>query len=234
MINICIVEDEQESALLLRDFICKYGLANHKQIGVTHLSDGLDVVEEYRGQYDIILLDIQMKHMDGMTAAQKIREVDPDVILIFITSTVQYAVQGYTVDALGYLLKPFPYPAFAQLLDKAAARVEAKQDKIYIHAAVGDKRVKVDCDTVSYIESQRNNVIIHCAEGDYTTAGPLKKFEEMLASHGFGKCHNAYLVNLSHVEAVLKEEIELSTGEHLPISRAKKKEFMAALAEGIL
>ncbi len=232
-IRICIVEDELESAIHLKDYISKYGVANHKQLRVTHLKDGLDLVDDYHGQYDIILLDIQMKYMDGMSTAQKIREMDPSVILIFITSTVQYAVQGYTVDALGYVLKPVPYTAFSQLMDKATTRVEAKQEKTYIRVNMEEKQLKLDCDTVSYIESQRNNVIIHTEQENYVTAGPLKRFEESLSAQGFIKCHNAYLVNLSFVSALLKEAIELSTGERLPISRAKKKEFMAALAENM-
>jgi DNA-binding LytR/AlgR family response regulator len=234
MINVCIVEDELEQADLLKSYINKYGASSGKQFSITHLPDGIDLVDEYKGQYDIILLDIQMKHLDGMAAAEKIRQMDSDVIIIFITSTVQYAVQGYAVDALGYVLKPVPYTQFEKLFDKATTRVTAKKEHVYIKVSVDDKQLKLDCDTVHYIESQRNNVIIHCDGADYTTAGPLKKFEEMLASHGFSKCHNAYVVNLSFVEAVQKEEVILTTGEALPISRAKKKDFMAALTEDIL
>ena len=97
-----------------------------------------------------------------------------------------------------------------------------------------DKQIKLDCDTIIFIESQRNNVIIHTEDMDYTTLGPLKKFEEMLMTHGFSKCHNAYLVNLSFVEGVQKEEVILEHSITLPISRAKKKEFMSALTEDIL
>ena len=98
---------------------------------------------------------------------------------------------------------------------------------------VEEKQIKIDCNNIYYIESQRNNVIIHCEDKDYTTLGPLKRFEEMLAGHGFSKCHNAYLVNLSKVEAVEKAEIVLSSGIALPISRAKKKEFMEELTNDI-
>jgi DNA-binding LytR/AlgR family response regulator len=99
---------------------------------------------------------------------------------------------------------------------------------------VDDKQIKLDCSAIYYIESQRNNVVIHAEEDDYVTVGPLKRFEEMLMTHGFSKCHNAYLINLSAVEAVQKEEVVLTSGTCLPISRAKKKEFMAALTEDIL
>ena len=234
MINICIVEDEVAQADLLRNYIQTYGNKTGKQFAITHFTDGIDLVDEYRAQFDIILLDIQMKHLDGMVAAEKIRKVDADVVIIFITSTVRYAVQGYAVDALGYVLKPVPYLQFEQLFDKAISRVMAKKQKLYIKVSVDEKQLKLDCDNIYYIESQRNNVQIHCADDDYVTAGPLKKFEEMLGSHGFSKCHNAYIVNLSYVEGVRKEEVLLTSGIVLPISRARKKEFMMALTEDIL
>ncbi len=234
MINICIVEDEIEQANLLRDYIKHFAANSGVDIDVDHLLDGIDLVDGYDGSYDIILLDIQMKHLDGMAAAEKIRALDSDVIIIFITSTVQYAVQGYAVDALGYVLKPVPYTAFAQLMEKAISRVNAKQTHIYIKVTVNDRQLKLDCSFISYIESSRNNVILHCVDQDYVTAGPLKKYEEMLSSQGFSKCHNAYIVNLSYVQAVQKEEVVLTTGFSLPISRARKKDFMAALAQDIL
>jgi len=234
MINICIVEDESDQADLLRNYIQTYGNKTNQQFNITHFSDGIDLVDEYRAQFDIILLDIQMKHLDGMVAAEKIRKVDADVVIIFITSTVRYAVQGYAVDALGYVLKPVPYLQFEQLFDKAISRVMTKKEKLYIRVSVDERQLKLDCDNIYYIESQRNNVCIHCADEDYITAGPLKKFEEMLSGHGFSKCHNAYIVNLSYVEGVRKEEVLLTSGTVLPISRARKKEFMMALTEDIL
>ncbi|MBQ2608852.1 MAG: LytTR family DNA-binding domain-containing protein [Butyrivibrio sp.] len=234
MINICIVEDESDQADLLRNYIQTYGNKTNQQFNITHFSDGIDLVDEYRAQFDIILLDIQMKHLDGMVAAEKIRKVDADVVIIFITSTVRYAVQGYAVDALGYVLKPVPYLQFEQLFDKAISRVMTKKEKLYIRVSVDERQLKLDCDNIYYIESQRNNVCIHCADEDYITAGPLKKFEEMLSGHGFSKCHNAYIVNLSYVEGVRKEEVLLTSGIVLPISRARKKEFMMALTEDIL
>ncbi len=234
MIRICIVEDEQDQAQILMDYINKYGNAANEQFSITYLTDGIDLVDDYNGQFDIILLDIQMKHLDGMVAAEKIRELDQDVTIIFITSTVRYAVQGYAVDALGYVLKPVPYTQFEKIFDKAIERVKARQKHVYIKVSVDDKQMKIDCDNIYYIESQRNNVIIHCADADYVTLGPLKRFDEMLETHGFSKCHNAYIVNLTFVEAVQKEEVILVNGLTLPISRARKKEFMAALTEDIL
>lgn len=231
MVNVCIVEDELSQAQLLRNYIDHYSSETGEDFHVTYLPDGIDLVDEYKSQFDIILLDIQMKHLDGMAAAQKVRAIDQDVIIIFITSTVQYAVQGYTVDALGYVLKPTSFIQLQQLFDKALARIRQKRDHVYVRVSVGDSQLKIDCDNIFYIESSRNNVILHCRDEEYVTLGPLKKFDEMLEGHGFVKCHNAYLVNLSHVEGVRKEEVLLTSGQTLPISRARKKEFMAGLMD---
>ncbi len=234
MIKIGIVEDERSEAALLENYIHQYVHEKGQQVSVTHYLDGMDLVDEYQGQFDILFLDIQMKHMDGMSAAEKIRSIDENVVIIFVTSTVQYAVQGYTVDALGYVLKPVPYPAFEKLFQKAMQRAALMKERVYIKISVDDKLMKLDCDGIFYIESQRNNVIVHTKEGDYVTLGPLKRFEEMLTPHGFEKCHNAFLVNLSCVKAVVKEQVELTNGERLAMSRARKNSFMAALAEEIL
>lgn len=159
MISVCIVEDDLEQANLLKNYIERYGATRKEQFAIAYLPDGIDLVDDYNGQFDIILLDIQMKHIDGMAAAEKIRKVDSDVIIIFITSTVQYAVQGYAVDALGYVLKPVPYTQFEQLFDKASSRVKSKQQHLYIKVSVDDRQIKLDCENVHYIESQRNNQI---------------------------------------------------------------------------
>lgn len=234
MINICIVEDEKSQVELLTEYLNRYTSVHGTKFKITHMWDGLDIVDEYNSQFDIILLDILMKHLDGMKTAEKLRRLDPEVIIIFITSTVQYAVQGYMVDALGYVLKPVSYTAFEHLIEKAITRVEVRQNHLYIKVNVDGGQIRLDCNNIVYIESRRNNVILHCETDNYITAGPLKKYEELLKDYGFHKCHNAYIVNLSVVEAVKKEEVFLINGETLPISRARKKEFMMELTEGIL
>ena len=234
MINVCIVEDEQSQVDLLTEYLNRYTETYGVRFGITHMWDGVDIVDDYEGQFDIILLDIRMKHLDGMKAAEKIRKIDSDDTIIFITSTIQNAVQGYTVDALGYVLKPVKYTAFEQLIEKAVTRTEAHQNHLYIKVNADGGQVRLDCNNIIYIESRRNNVILHCETADYITAGPLKKYESLLSDYNFSKCHNAYIVNLSAVEAVKKEEVFLTNGTILPISRARKKEFMMELTEGIL
>lgn len=230
-LRIAIVEDEKEYVQSLQDFLERYTTEHPMELTTTVFSDGLDIVTDYTACYDIILLDIQMKHMDGMKAAEKIRELDEEVIFIFITSMVRFAVQGYMVDALGYVVKPVPYLAFSELLEKAVKQVGARQAKDYMTIEVESGYLKLDISQIYYIESQRHNIMVHTEKGDFITTGPLKKAEVLLSSKGFSKCHNAYLVNLYHVKGMVQNNLLLSGNHRLPVSRARKKAFMDSLAD---
>lgn len=231
MLRIAIVEDDKNDMQILQNYLNRYEQELSVHFRVTTFSDGLDIISDYKAEYDIILLDIQMKHLDGMRTAEKIRALDEDVIFIFITSTVQFAVQGYTVDALGYVLKPVPYLAFSQILSKAARLVQKKQTKCYLTLDVDGCQLKLDTAQITYVESQKHDVLVHSEKGSYRTAGPLKRMEELLLSQGFAKCHNAYLVNLHHVMALMPNTVRLSDGTELPVSRARKKSFLDSFTD---
>ena len=226
MIRIAIVEDESEYIRLLTDYLHRYEQESGQLFQIRTYPDGLDITEDYTADHDIILMDIQMKHLDGMKAAQIIRGLDENVTIIFITSTVQYAVQGYTVDALGYVVKPVTYHSFANLIGKAVSKTEHEQQKHFCTVKTETGVQKIDLNNVLYIEAQRHNIVIHSVRAQFTTAGPMKKFEESLSGLPFSKCHNAYLVNLQYVDSILQNDVLLSDGTSLPISRARKKAFL--------
>ena len=119
MLRVAIVEDDAGYANQLTEFLNRYGKENDEEIHLTIFRDGLDIVEDYQPVWDIILLDIEMPLLDGMSAAERIRALDPAVILIFITNMAQYAIKGYEVDAMDFVLKPVNYFAFNMKLHKA-------------------------------------------------------------------------------------------------------------------
>lgn len=107
----------------------QYEKENGEAFDITIYSDGDQIVNKYRSQYDIILMDVEMKFMDGMSAAEEIRKVDTEVVIIFITNMAQYAIRGYAVDALDYVLKPVSYFAFSQRLSRAIGRMKKERQR---------------------------------------------------------------------------------------------------------
>lgn len=227
MIRIAIVEDEEQYAEQLRRYLEKFSQEYRQELDVNLFYSGAALLESYRGQYDILMMDIEMPLMDGMTTAERVRRQDPEVVILFITNMAQYAIRGYEVGAMDYMLKPVTYFAFSQRLNRALTRIRSKQ-KHYLIISVRGGAQKLEAESIRYIESQGHNLIFHTVSGDYTTAAALKDVEEKLEGLSFFRCNKGYLVNLAHISGV-SDGCALVHGEKLLISRARKAEFMEAL-----
>ena len=231
MLQIAIIEDEERYAQELDAFIRRYAEETSRQIRITHYRDGEDLIEDYSGRFDILLMDIQMQFMDGMTAAEKIRERDQQVQIIFITNRNDYAIRGYEVDALDYVLKPVSYFIFAQKLNKAMSRIEGRTGaSLAISTKNGVRRIRTE--ELYYVESDAHNLIYHTKNGEFVTRGRLRDAEKNLEGKGFFRSNKCYLVNLQCVDGISDGCCEIG-GEKLLISRARRSDFMAALTKQI-
>ena len=231
MTRIAIVEDEAAVREQLAGYVQRYTRQYGTQFEVTMFTDGVEILEDYRPVYDIIFLDVEMQHLDGMETARRIRELDSDVLLIFITNMAQYAIKGYAVGALDYVLKPVPYFAFSQQLQKAVNQL-AKRTRHYLAVPVDGGLRRLDAATIYYIESEGHRVHFYTEDGDFSAPGALKALEEKLAGRLFARCNNGYLVNLAQVSGVQQNTVQVGPHE-LQISRPKRRAFLAALADYI-
>lgn len=227
MIRIAIVDDEATSVDQLKNYLLQYQKERNEEISVVTYSDGDEIVENYQAVYDVILLDIEMKFMDGMTAAKEIRKFDPEVIIIFITNMAQYAIKGYTVNATDYVLKPVSYFLFSQRLDKAIERINRKVKK-YIVIGIKGGTAKLYVTDICYIESQGHRMTFHTQTNEYTTFATMKEMEEKLKNMNFYRCNKGCLLNLELVDRV-QDGCAIIRGERLVISRPRKREFMEKL-----
>jgi DNA-binding LytR/AlgR family response regulator len=227
MIKIAIVEDEASYARQLQDFLEQYEKDHEESFQVSVYSDGDEIVHKYKAQFDIILMDIEMKFMDGMSAAEEIRKVDSEVMIIFITNMAQYAIRGYAVDALDYVLKPVSYFAFSQRLGRAIGRMKKRETKM-IAISIKGGTVRLDAANIYYIESQGHNLIFYTTTGVYEAVGTMRDAEERLTQLNFFRGNKGYLINLSHVEGI-RDGCAIVKGKYLLLSRARKKVFMEAL-----
>jgi len=229
--NIAIVEDNPQFNETLQNYLEKYSQENHIEFKIYSFSDGDEITSDYEAKYDIIFLDIEMKRLDGMSAAQKIREFDSDVIIIFITNMAQYAISGYSVGALSFLLKPLPYFAFSQELTKSIERLRKRKQKSIL-IPTENAMIKINSQDILYVESYGHDLIVYTQTDSYTTRGTIKRIEEDLADFHFYRCNNGYLVNLAYVSGV-KDEEAIVGKYRLKISRPRKKSFMEALTQYI-
>lgn len=228
MIRIAIVEDEELYAEQLRTYLQQYEKEHGDKFEITTYTDGDGIVSKYRSQFDIILMDVEMKFMDGMSAAEEIRKVDAEVVIIFITNMAQYAIRGYAVDALDYVLKPVSYFAFSQRLARAISRMRKRESKVILVNIKGG-RVRLNISNIYYVESQGHTLILHTILGNYETTCTMKEMEEKLTGMNFCRGNKGYLINLQHVERI-QDGCAIIGEEQLTLSRARRKEFMEALA----
>lgn len=229
MIRIAVVDDEPSSVEQLVEYLLQYQKERKEELNIEPFSDGDEIVENYKAVYDIIFLDIEMRFMDGMTAAKRIREKDPEVIIIFITNMAQYAIKGYTVNAMDYVLKPISYFSFSQRLDKVIGRINRSVKK-FIAINIKGGTVKLYLSDICYVESQGHRLIFHTLTDEYVTSAVMKELEKKLKDMNFFRCNKSYLLNLAHVDSV-EDHCVLINGERLPISRGRKKEFMEELTK---
>ena len=191
LLRVAIVEDDDSYAETLQEYLNKYEQENEVRFQVVRYEDGADLVEKYHGDFDILIMDIELKFMDGMTAAQHIRKMDSNVIIIFVTNMPQFALKGYQVDALDYVLKPISYYAFSQRLERALERMERRSTKKYITLHLKGRVQKVNILNIMYIEALQHDLIYHMDRDGvtYTVRGIIKDLEANLKDYYFFRSH---------------------------------------------
>ena len=231
MIKIAIVEDEAMYAKQLEEFLHQYEAENHEAFDITIYSDGDQIVNKYKSQFDIILMDVEMKFMDGMSAAEEIRKMDSEVVIIFITNMAQYAIHGYEVEAVDYVLKPLSYADFAMKVQKAL-RYIARNEDANVKLCTKDGMIHLAVSDIYYIEVRSHYLIYHTTREEYMVRGVMKETEEQFAKYHFARCSHGYLINLKYVQSV-NGNIVTVAGEEIALSRSKKNDFMEAFARYI-
>lgn len=168
-------------------------------------------------------MDIEMTFMDGMSAAEEIRRADPEVLIIFITNSPQYAIKGYAVQALDYILKPLSYYAFCQRMNHVRELLGRRQKHFLTVPCAGGVQ-KLDASDIYYVEICDHDLLFHTKQGEVHSTGSMRDVEQKLPPENFFRSSKAYLVNLEHVDGI-QDEDAIVNGDRVQISRAKRKAF---------
>ena len=230
IVNAVIVEDDDKDAETLSGMLERYASERGTQFAVTRYRDAISFIEGYKPLYDVVFMDIELPDYDGMRAAKRLRELDPVVMLVFVTNMAQFAVAGYEVDAFDFVVKPLSYGNLSLKLDRAVSRMGTETRKVSIYFPEGTRIVSVA--DIKYVEVMDHRVIWHTTDGDLSLCGSLKKIEEELPGTDFVRINHCYIVNLKYVTAVNAASL-VCAGDELAISRPRRRDFMRAMAEYI-
>ena len=179
----------------------------------------------------ILFLDIEMKGIDGVEAARRLRETKRQMEIVFVTSYADFVFQGYEVRALNYILKPYEPEKIAAVLHTALEALDIEAEKYYVIDQRGGS-IRVPLSSVKYFSSDRRTVHAVTTEREYTFYGKLSDLETELPDT-FVRIHNRYLVHLKYLEAV-RQNTAVVDGEELPVSRSCKSGLSIAFAKYML
>lgn len=228
MLSIAVVDDEAAVTGEIAALIGEFGKANNKNFEVKTYRDGMDIISVNEFP-DIIFLDIEMKNLDGMRAAREIRKRDEYCVIIFVTRMAQYAIEGYEVSALDFIVKPVTRETFFYKFARAVEAAEKHGQKVISITSNGGKR-KVFISDINYVEVVNHKVLYHLNSGVIEVWDSLKSVCEKLEPYGFALCNSCYLVNMSKVKSFEGGYVQICD-EQLKISRQKREKFLKKLAE---
>lgn len=199
--------------------------------GVTAFSSGNDLLQSFKNKpYDLVFLDIEMPEIDGITLARQLRSVSSDVPIIFLTSHLEYALEGYEVRALRYLTKPINPQKLQEVLTYILRQMQ-EQRTLWVKTDLTEKKLMIR--DIVCMEAQNQNILITAGSDTYTVRYNLSDYETELKDDGFFRVHRGYLVSLQHIKSLGKGEVVMDSGDVLPVSRSKEKPLKEALFEYI-
>lgn len=228
-LRVTVVDDDDASARALAVLVDRYAEEQGVAVAVVRHADGAPLVDGYDPATDLVLLDVEMPGIDGLTAARLLRERDHAVSIVLTSHAAAHAVRGYQAEVQDFLVKPVGYADLRRALDRAVRDQRRRAQAITLDTGRG--RVRLDGARVLFVEAARRRVVVHTLDGQHVVHRPLKTLAVELGPHGFARSHHSYLVNLRHVVSVRAGACGLVTRRELPVSRSCRATFLAALTD---
>ncbi|GKX64865.1 LytR/AlgR family response regulator transcription factor [Inconstantimicrobium mannanitabidum] len=223
--KIAIVEDNELHQKVILENL--RSIDHEKCYEILVFNDASSFLFEFEDtRFDALLLDIEMPDMNGVELAAKVRSIDSDIPIAFITGEKDYVFDGYMVEAIGYLLKPIESKSLQDLMKRIEKKMVVKEPVVLIKNQDGVESVKQSA--ILYIESNDHKTEVVTAAKVYSSNQKLYEWEEILNSNMFQKIHRCTLVNLNHLQKILKKECEVDNGKSLSIARGQWEPLMQA------
>lgn len=227
--RILIVEDSPAEADVLRGHLDRYAAERGLSFVVTVLSSAVEFVNASHPA-DLIFMDIDLPGINGMEAAQILRGYDEQTPLVFVTNLAQYAIKGYQVDALDFMVKPVAYDDFSLRMDRAMRMVRrTSKGTVAIPTPDGIRVVRLD--DVLYVDIVKHDLHYHLAgePNPLRVRGTITKVAEELAEKDFLKIAASCVINMAQVARIRATSVVMSDGTELFFSRSQRKAALERL-----
>ena len=229
MIYIAICDDEKHMSGHIKTMVSDFFRKKNREISCRTFSDGEELLK-YDGQIDILFLDIQMKGMDGMETARRLRENKFRGCLIFITVLKEMVFQSFEVQTYDYLVKPLDEKLFEKTMERCLASIQnASEDSLLVQKGYEGRIIRKD--EIVFCEIIDRKIYLNLASGeilDYYER--IEKLETKLGEHFF-RCHRSYLINLRHLKGYKNGTAYMDNGKGVPVSRLRSKEFSGVVLQ---
>lgn len=213
---ISICDDELTWCNLLTELVSQWAKQRNTPIQIEYFKSAEEFLfHEADKIAHIVLLDIEMKEMNGIELAKKIRQKNKEIQIIFITGYIDYIQDGYEVEALHYLLKPVTEEKLYHVLDRAVERITFLEKSLLF--VLHGEMVRIPLHEIRYLEVRKNYVTIHAQE-DYEIKQTLYELEKNL-DDGFCRTGRSFIVNLHYIKKITKKDVILEDGTEIPLSR---------------
>ena len=224
-LKIALCDDSEEDRRYIEKLVRNWAESSGESVGIQSFPSAEAFLFHYEEEKDfaILLLDIEMGQIDGVSLAKKIRRENPAVQIVFISGYSDYIAEGYEVEALHYLLKPVRAEKLSEVLERAALKFRTNERMIALEYA-GEVNL-VPLRAIQYVEVYRNYSTVHTKNGSYTVKKPLGELEQELADERFYRVSRSLLLNLTEVSRVSHDQIMLRDGTRLDLPGGKYDEL---------
>ena len=211
----------------LKSYLGAFSQETGTVFSVSEFANAVHFLTNDRTDYEIVFLDIDMPHMDGMDAAQRLRERDSAVYNIFVTNMAQNSQKGYAVNALDFLVKPIPYRDFRQTMQRSLDGIR-RTPKQAVRLKNGEGTLFLYPSQIYYVEIENHRIVYHTEKGPVRGYGTMKRVVAELPFSCFVLCHASYYVNMQYVTEVKNLTVTVHDVP-VPVSRPRKAALMKAL-----
>lgn len=220
MLHIASCDDDLQVLSHLSKLISKYQEEKKIAIKCSVFSNAIDLLEAMRNEsFHVLLLDVLMPGLNGIQTAKEIRQFDPEIKIIFLTSSPEYAVESYAVDAYYYLMKPSTSDKLFPILNKLIKEFSKEEDSFLIKSSAGILRIPYH--KLESLEVLNKKLLFHLADGGVKEiSGSLSEYEHnLLLKPEFIKVHRSYIVNMSYIQELASKTLITFNNQIIPISR---------------